>query len=101
MSGVSTQTQVAPASQGVSWRSIAASIGMMPLLLLALIVLFGFLEPRFVSEANLFNLTRQSTYLIIVCVAQFLILITGGIDLSVGSNVALVSVVTATVMKYM
>ena len=101
MSGVSTQTQVAPASQGVSWRSIAASIGMMPLLLLALIVLFGLLEPRFVSEANLFNLTRQSTYLIIVCVAQFLILITGGIDLSVGSNVALVSVVTATVMKYM
>ena len=101
MSGVSTQTQVAPASQGVSWRSIATSIGMMPLLLLALIVLFGLLEPRFVSEANLFNLTRQSTYLIIVCVAQFLILITGGIDLSVGSNVALVSVVTATVMKYM
>lgn len=101
MSGVSTQAQAGLGSRGINWRNIAASIGMMPVLLLALIILFGIMEPRFVSEANLFNLTRQSTYLIIVCVAQFLILVTGGIDLSVGSNVALVSVVTATVMKYM
>jgi len=88
-------------AQGSDWPRIASSIGMMPFLLLALVVLFGLLEPRFLSEANLFNLTRQSTYLVIICVAQFLILITGGIDLSVGSNVALVSVVSATVMKYM
>jgi len=91
------------ASKGrkIDWLKAGSSIGLMPFLLLALILLFGILEPRFVSEANLFNLTRQSTYLVIICVAQFLVLITGGIDLSVGSNVALVSVVTATVMKYM
>ncbi|HCN72959.1 MAG TPA: ABC transporter permease, partial [Pusillimonas sp.] len=51
MSGVSTQAQAALGSRGINWRSIAASIGMMPVLLLALIVLFGILEPRFVSEA--------------------------------------------------
>lgn len=88
-------------AQRPNWLHIGSAIGMMPFLLLALVLLFGILEPRFVSEANLFNLTRQSTYLIIICVAQFLVLVSGGIDLSVGSNVALVSVVTASIMKYM
>lgn len=99
MNVLSAQMQ-AGSRTGMNWQAIGASIGMIPFLLLALVLLFSVLEPRFISEANLFNLTRQSTYLIIICVAQFLILVTGGIDLSVGSNVALVSVVSATVMKY-
>ena len=100
MNMTSVEMQAAAPASGFGWRGIGASIGMMPVLLLALVLLFSLLEPRFVSEANLFNLTRQSTYLIIICVAQFLVLASGGIDLSVGSNVALVSVVSATVMKY-
>lgn len=101
MNVMSADIQGSRKAKKLDWQLISSSIGMIPLLLLALIILFSVLEPRFISEANVFNLTRQSTYLIIICVAQFLVLITGGIDLSVGSNVALVSVVTATVMKYM
>lgn len=101
MNAISANIDKTHKTQKLDWQRLGSSIGMMPFLLLALILLVSVLEPRFVSEANLFNLTRQSTYLIIICVAQFLVLITGGIDLSVGSNVALVSVVTATIMKYM
>ena len=75
------------------------SIGAIPLVVLASFVFFGVLEPNFVSTDNLFNLSRQSSYLILVCLAQFIILLTGGIDLSVGSAVSLASVVCATVMK--
>lgn len=101
MNVMSADIPTARKTKKLDWQRVSASIGMIPFLLLALIILVSILEPRFISEANVFNLTRQSTYLIIICVAQFLVLITGGIDLSVGSNVALVSVVTATVMKYM
>jgi ribose transport system permease protein len=81
------------------WHRLAATVGMIPVVVLVTFAFFGALEPRFLSEDNLFNLTRQASYLIIACTAQFLILLTGGIDLSVGSTVALVSVVSATVMK--
>ncbi len=76
-------------------------LGAIPLVVAASILFFGILEPSFLSTDNLFNLSRQSSYLILICVAQFIILLTGGIDLSVGSSVSLVSVVTATVMKTM
>jgi Ribose/xylose/arabinose/galactoside ABC-type transport systems, permease components len=81
-------------------RGMMASIGVMPVVVLATVLLFGILEPSFVSSDNLFNLFRQSSYLILICIAQFIILLTGGIDLSVGSTVSLASVVCAIVMKY-
>lgn len=80
---------------------ILNSVGAIPIVVLASIVFFGVLEPSFVSGGNLFNLLRQSSYLILICVAQFIILLTGGIDLSVGSAVSLASVVCASVMKAM
>lgn len=75
------------------------TVGAIPFVLVAFVILFGSLEPSFLSGDNLFNLARQSSYLILICVAQFIVLLTGGIDLSVGSSVSLVSVVCATVMK--
>lgn len=80
-------------------RGMVASIGVIPIVVLATVLLFGLLEPSFVSWDNLFNLFRQSSYLILICIAQFIILLTGGIDLSVGSTVSLASVVCAIVMK--
>ena len=98
MSIMTTQLDTARDAQPEVQR-IAAVIGMMPIVVLSTFLFFGLLEPRFLSEDNLFNLSRQASYLVIVCIAQFIVLLTGGIDLSVGSTVALVSVVSATVMK--
>jgi len=78
---------------------VLETVGAIPVVVAAFVILFGSLEPSFLSGDNLFNLARQSSYLILICVAQFIVLLTGGIDLSVGSSVSLVSVVCATVMK--
>ncbi|MGE0649026.1 MAG: ABC transporter permease [Gammaproteobacteria bacterium] len=79
-------------------RRVLGAIGVLPFIIAVCFLFFGIWEERFVSGENLFNVVRQSTYLIIVSVGQMITLLTAGIDLSVGTNVAIVSVVTATVM---
>jgi ribose/xylose/arabinose/galactoside ABC-type transport system permease subunit len=46
----------------------------------------------FLQSGNLVNIIKQNTLLIVVSLGQFLIILTGGIDLSVGSVLALASV---------
>jgi ribose transport system permease protein len=77
------------------------SAGVIPVLLIALIVFFGIVEPRFLSGSNMFNVLRQSSYLIIVAMGQGAVLISGGFDLSVGAVVGLVSVTSALTMTSM
>ena len=69
--------------------------GILPLVLVGAIVGFGLAAPRFLSYENLFNVARHASYLMIVCMGQMLTLLVRGIDMSVGSTVALVSVVSA------
>jgi ribose transport system permease protein len=59
------------------------------------ILFFALQEPRFYGTANITNVFRQSTYLIIVTLGQALVLISGGFDLSVGALIAVTSVVSA------
>jgi len=80
-------------------RTLFMRFGILPFLLLLIIGVFGLQEPRFLSESNLTNVARQSTFLMIVAMAQLLVLITAGIDLSVGALIGLVSVVTGLLMK--
>lgn len=67
------------------------------ILALALIwLLFGFLTDWiFFSPRNLSNLLRQMTIVSFLAVGMVLVIVTGNIDLSVGSAVGLVSAVTA------
>jgi ribose transport system permease protein len=63
-------------------------------------VVFGFLiGPRFFRAANFELMARQT---VIVCVAAFgmtMVIVSGGIDLSVGSLIALSTVVTAMLLR--
>jgi len=68
------------------------------LVLLALVVLFSFLSPYFLTVRNLENIVTQNSYFIIVAVGMAFVLISGGIDLSVGYQMSLVGVVTAMLM---
>lgn len=72
--------------------------GVLPLLLCALIVVLTVFVPHFASIANILNVLRSSSFLMIVACGQMLVLIVGGFDLSVGAVVALSSVVSAIVM---
>jgi inositol transport system permease protein len=64
-------------------------------ILIALIVLMSVLSPTFFTTGNLFNIVRQMSVVGIVAIGVTIVIITTGIDLSSGSVIALVSVVTA------
>ena len=69
-----------------------------PLLILVLmIVLLANLSPVFFTPGNLGNVITQSAAIAILAMGQLLVILTRGIDLSVGSTVALSAVVGALV----
>lgn len=92
---------IAPPKPKLSQRGLRllVTLGVLPILLITMIVVFGSIEPRFLAQENILNILRQSTFLGIVAIGQMLVLITAGFDLSIGAIVALVSVVTAAVMS--
>lgn len=63
--------------------------------LLILVVLLSILTPRFLSVSNLTNVLRQTSINAIIAIGLTYVILTGGIDLSVGSIFALSSAVTA------
>jgi simple sugar transport system permease protein len=63
--------------------------------LAACIVFFGITSESFLSAGNLLNLLRQVAPMLIVATAMTFVITTGGIDLSVGSLVALTNAVCA------
>jgi ribose/xylose/arabinose/galactoside ABC-type transport system permease subunit len=64
------------------------------LVLVILFVAFSLLVPRFMTEGNLINVLRIGSILALAACGQMIVLIIGGIEFSMGSSVALVSVVT-------
>lgn len=67
--------------------------------LLALMVFFSLAEPRFLSEINLFNVMRQISITGLIALGMTFVILTAGIDLSVGSVVALAGLVAAGLAK--
>lgn len=67
-----------------------------------LLVVFGaglLLSPDFRTTENLFNVLRQAVPLGIIAVGQTIIILAGGIDLSVGATISLVAVYTTGLMR--
>jgi ribose/xylose/arabinose/galactoside ABC-type transport system permease subunit len=67
--------------------------------LLALMLLFSLVSDSFFTLRNLTNIVTQNTYFIIVAIGLSFVLISGGIDLSIGYQMSLVGVVTAMMMQ--
>ena len=61
----------------------------------AMVVVFSLLTSTFLTEANILNILRQIAPLLIVAVAMTFVITTSGIDLSVGSILALVNALAA------
>ena len=69
-----------------------------PLLILGVLVLvMSNLSPVFATTQNLGNVLSQTAVIAILAIGQLMVILTRGIDLSVGSTLALSSVVGATV----
>lgn len=71
----------------------------LPGLFLVTLIIFAVSAPGFFSTDNQLNVSRQSVYLMLVALAQLIVLVGGGIDLSVGTIMALSSVVAAMTMS--
>ncbi len=66
--------------------------------LVLLCVVFGFINETFYSYRNITNLLRQIAPILIIGIGQSYVLITGNIDLSIGSVVGMSCMISATLM---
>ncbi len=62
-------------------------------------VFLSFATESFATSKNLYNITRNFTFVAIIALGMTLVIITGGIDLSVGSVLCLCSMVLAVTMN--
>lgn len=71
------------------------------LLVLAIVVFVGHaMSPYFLTSRNLINIGLTGAVLSVLAIGEFLVIVTAGIDLSLGSTVALSSVVVAELLQH-
>ena len=63
------------------------------LILVVLVAVISLLTPYFLTPINISNILAQTAVIAIVALGQHLVILTRGIDLSVGSNLALATVI--------
>lgn len=68
--------------------------------LLVMCIALSFLSDRFLTSENTWNVMRQISVNMVISVGMTLVILTGGIDLSVGSILALAGAVTAGMLKF-
>ena len=67
----------------------------------ALIVMIWILAPVFMTPRNLLNISKNFSFIALMSLGETLVIISGGIDLSVGSVCALSAVVTMMLMRFL
>ena len=66
--------------------------------LVVIVVVFSILSPNFLTQQNILNILQQSSINACVALGMTLVIIAGGIDLSVGPTAAIAAVVVAVLM---
>lgn len=66
--------------------------------LILIVAVFAWLSPVFLTGPNLVNILQQSSINALIALGMTLVIISGGIDLSVGPTAALSAVISATLM---
>ncbi|WP_031241383.1 MULTISPECIES: ABC transporter permease [unclassified Mesorhizobium] len=84
------------------WKDIAlanGSVVSIALFFIVVCVVFSMITGTFLTTPNLLNIVRQSAPLLIVAAAMTFVITTGGIDLSVGSVLALAATLSAVLLQ--
>ena len=84
------------ADTGKKKFDILNTLGVLPILIL-FVILFYAIEPRFGTINNITNIFRQASVNIIIACGMTMVILTAGIDLSVGSVLAVTAVVAVKV----
>jgi len=77
------------------WKSTALFQSIMLFIFIIVFGILSFTAPHFASSGNLLNVLRQAAPTLIVAVGMTIVITSGGIDLSVGSMLAVSSVLSA------
>jgi simple sugar transport system permease protein/ribose transport system permease protein len=88
-------TAAAPRRAPAAWRALGPSAGALAALVL-LVVANALFTPNFATSGNLWNVLLQVSSVVLVAVGMTLVIATGGIDLSVGSVMAIAGALAAT-----
>ena len=78
------------------WRKRETSLA---LILVIMCVALSFATTSFFTSDNLFNILKQTTLVCIIAIGQTFVIISGGIDLSVGQSMTLGSLILAYSLK--
>ncbi|KKI88423.1 ribose ABC transporter permease [Bacillus sp. SA1-12] len=81
---------------GIILHDLWNRLGMIMILLLLCVVL-SFTAPNFLDTANMLNVLKQVSIIAVLAAGMTIVILTGGIDLSVGSTVALSGVISVMV----
>jgi ribose transport system permease protein len=82
--------------QRKSANNLLQVAGILPILVL-ICILFTFLTPNFLTTGNVVNILRQASINIVLATGMTFVILTGGIDLSVGSILGVSAVVAVLV----
>jgi len=85
-----------------TWKDVAianGSVVSIALFFIVVCVVFSLITNSFLTTPNLLNIVRQSAPLLIVAAAMTFVITTGGIDLSVGSVLALTATLSAVLLQ--
>lgn len=85
-----------PTLKRAIFGDLMQTVGILPILIL-IVAIFGFVAPNFFTDANLLNIARQASINIVLAAGMTFIILTGGIDLSVGSMLGTTAVVAMAV----
>src|SRR5918998_4292021 len=100
MSGVAIHDIVGIKEQSIFERLISSQAFWVTVALAGIILVMMVLQPdAFASRANFYNITRNFAFIGMMAIGMTAVIITGGIDLSVGSVMGLVGVVSGLLLQ--
>ena len=88
--------EIAAAKRKERARSLIQLAGMLPVLIV-ICILFAVLTPNFLTQNNIVNVVRQASINIVLAAGMTFVILTGGIDLAVGSVLGFTAVIAVAV----
>ena len=67
-------------------------------MIILLVIIFGIISPPFLNLSNIMNLIGQTSVLAILSIGMTFVIISRGLDLSIGSNIAFSGVIAVTIL---
>ncbi|WP_274939463.1 ABC transporter permease [Chordicoccus furentiruminis] len=77
------------------FKTFLNGYGVVTIVLIAVFIVMSFLSKNFMTGVNMYNLMRSTAVYGIIALAMTFVIVTGGIDLSVGTHVGMAGMVVA------